>query len=250
MKRLHWWYHGVMILSLFIFSFCFFHLYRLGKEQKNSKKLYQDLSHLRQEEETNTSDEELLSVNFDFLIKTNPEIVAWLKVNGTQIDYPVVQTTDNEYYLSHGIDQSITQEGAIFLDYRNNISSFDKNSVIYGHRRLDQTMFGSLKNILKSPWYENQDHWRIYLTTKKEKTLWQVMSVYTIKKETNYIQTHFKDEIEYEKFLNLILSRSIYNFSTPISVHDRILTLSTCLNNYGGRIVLHAKLIKKETNDT
>ena len=77
--------------------------------------------------------------------------------------------------------------------------------------------------------------------------MWQVFSVYTIPKESYYIMTNFSTVEEYNEFLNTIKGRSEVEFSGTVNTNDKVLTLSTCKDNFGNRIVMHAKLIKKET---
>ena len=188
----------------------------------------------------------LLEVDFTDLVNKNKDTVAWIQVGGTNINYPVVQTNNNEYYLKKAYDGSYNEAGWVFMDYRNNVNTFDQNTIIYAHSRVDGTMFGSLKNILNTDWYQNKDNHIIKLSTKKENTLWQVFSVYTIEKESYYITPNFDDEKEYTDFLNTIKQRSEKDFSGSVNAKDKVLTLSTCKDNSGNRIVMHAKLIKKE----
>ena len=188
----------------------------------------------------------LINVDFSELKLINNNVKGWIQVNGTNINYPFVQTSDNKYYLTHSFDKSYNQAGWVFLDYRNNLDSLDKNTIIYAHGRIDTTMFGSLKNIMKSNWYTNTDNYVIKLSTEYENTLWQVFSVYHIETTSDYIQTEFYSDNEYQDFLNKIINRSIYNFNTSISSNDNILTLSTCYNKTE-KVVMHAKLIKRET---
>ncbi len=189
---------------------------------------------------------DLLNVNFDELIEKNSETVAWIQVNGTNINYPVVQTNNNDYYLNHAYDKTYNQAGWIFADYRNNMKNFGYNTIIYGHSRLDTTMFGSLKNILNSNWYNDKNNHVIKVSTPEENTLWQIFSVYTINNETYYLSSHFNTTKEYENFLNTMKGRSLVDFSGEVNKDDKVLTLSTCKNNFGQRVVMHAKLIKKE----
>jgi len=189
----------------------------------------------------------MLSVNFNELKKKNKDTVGWIKVEGTNINYPVVQTTNNDYYLNHSYDKTNNKAGWVFADYRNNIDTFDKNTVIYAHGRVDTTMFGSLKNILKSSWYNNKNNHVIKFSTVKENTLWQVFSVYIVPAESYYITTKFSSEEEFTKFINTLKERSKVSFSAIPSKDDKILTLSTCKDSKGNRVVMHAKLIKKET---
>ena len=190
----------------------------------------------------------MITVDFTDLIKQNKDTKGWIQVNGTNINYPFVQSNDNAYYLNHSFNKKKNEAGWVFLDYRNDINNLSKNNIIYAHSRLDKTMFGSLKNILKSNWYNDTDNHIIKLSTETENTLWQVFSVYHIKTENYYITTDFKNDEEFQKFINTISSRSKLKFDATVDVNDTILTLSTCYKT-DEKVVLHAKLIKKEVRN-
>lgn len=100
----------------------------------------------------------LSSVNFDDLIKENKDTIGWLIVNNTNIDYPVVQTNDNDFYLKHAFDKSKNNAGWVFADYRNTFSELNRNTVIYAHGRKDKVMFGSLVDTMNKNWYTNIDN--------------------------------------------------------------------------------------------
>lgn len=187
----------------------------------------------------------LINVNFDELLKINNETKGWIQVNGTNINYPFVQTNDNDYYLTHSFNKSYNQAGWVFMDYRNNTENYDKNTILYAHGMNNKTMFGSLRNILSSSWYDNADNHIIKLSTPTENTLWQVFSVYHIETTNDYIQTRFTSDEEYLTFLNKLKDRSAVAFDTTVNANDKILTLSTCYNKTD-KVVMHAKLIKKE----
>ena len=189
----------------------------------------------------------LLEVDFNELLKKNPDTVGWIEVKGTNINYPIVQTTDNSYYLTHAFDGSKNEAGWVFMDYRNDPVNFNQNTILYAHSRLTGSMFGSLKNILNSSWYSNKENHIIRLSTPTENTMWQVFSVYTIPKESYYITPSFNSAEAYGEFLNTMKSRSEVEFSAEVNTNDKILTLSTCKDNFGNRVVMHAKLIKRET---
>lgn len=186
----------------------------------------------------------LIDVDIDKLINQNKDTVGWINVNNTNINYPFVQTKDNKYYLKHAFDRSWNEAGWVFLDYRNNKDFSSRNNIIYGHSRLDKTMFGSLRNVLNNDWYNNKSNHVIRLSTQSENTMWQVFSVYKILEESYYITTDFSDDTEYSKFLKTIKNRSVHDFGVGVSSDDKILTLSTCSSN-NKRIVVHAKLIKR-----
>lgn len=187
----------------------------------------------------------LIDVDFTELKKKNSDTVGWINVNNTNINYPFVQTSDNDYYLTHSFDKTYNDAGWVFLDYRNNSDFSDKNTIIYAHSRLDKTMFGSLSKALKEDWYTNKDNHIIRISTETENTLWQIFSVYVIETESYYITTNFSSNSEYQSFLDTIKSRSKYNFDAELSTNDNILTLSTCYSDTE-KTVVHAKLIKRE----
>ena len=189
----------------------------------------------------------LLEVDFNELLRKNPDTVGWIEVKGTNINYPIVQTTDNSYYLTHAFDKTKNEAGWVFMDYRNDAVNFNQNTILYAHSRLTGSMFGSLKNILESSWYTNKNNHIIRLSTPTENTMWQVFSVYTIPKESYYITPSFNSTEAYREFLNTMKIRSEVEFSAEVNTNDKILTLSTCKDNFGNRVVMHAKLIKKES---
>jgi len=187
----------------------------------------------------------LIDVDFSKLLATNKNTKGWIQISGTNINYPFVQTTDNSFYLTHSFNNSYNEAGWVFMDYRNDIENFDKNTILYAHGRYDNTMFGTLKDVFKNDWLNNTSNYTIKISTPYENTLWQVFSVYKIKTTDDYIQIYFKDNNEYQDFLNLIANRTMHDFGTTVSTNDNILTLSTCYNETE-KVVLHAKLIKKE----
>ena len=187
---------------------------------------------------------EKYSVNFEELINTNSDTIAWIKVNGTKIEYPVVKSTGNDFYMTHSFNKSYNSAGWVFMDYRDRFDGTDNNMVIYAHNRKDGSMFGTLKNILTEEWQSNEENFIIPFITKNEKAEYQVFSVYKIEKEDYYITTNFKLDTEFEKFIATIKSRSKKDFNVEVSKEDNILTLSTCADNNKYRVVLHAKKIK------
>ncbi len=186
----------------------------------------------------------LMSVDFTELLKKNSDTKAFIRVEGTNINYPVVQAKDNDFYLNHSFNKARNGGGWVFLDYRNNIDDLDDNTIIYAHGRKNNTMFGSLKNILSSDWYTNTDNYVIHLTTPNKSMLWQVFSVYKIPTETYYLTSQFGTEESHQRFIDTIVSRSAFNFNADVNTSDKILTLSTCYNDEI-KVVLHAKLIKQ-----
>lgn len=186
-----------------------------------------------------------MEVNFTELLKKNPDTVGWIKVEGTKVNYPVVQSSNNDYYLSHAFNKTSNQGGWIFADYRVNFKDFGRNTIIYGHNMNNKTMFGSIPNMLYDSYLNNSSNYFIKMSTPSSNTVWKVFSIYTIQPEVYYLKTNFKSE-PYDKFLSTLKGRSIYDFGTDVTTDDKILTLSTCDNSGTKRVAVHAKMISIE----
>ena len=115
-----------------------------------------------------------MNVDFNELLKKNPDTVGWIKVEGTKVNYPVVQSTDNDYYLSHAFNKTANQGGWIFADYRVNFKDFGKNTIIYGHNMNNKTMFGSIPNMLYNSYLSNSSNYYIKISTPTSNSVWKV----------------------------------------------------------------------------
>ncbi len=184
-----------------------------------------------------------IDVDFNSLRGKNSETVAWLKVNGTYVNYPVVRHSDNGYYLNHDFGGRYNPNGWIYSDYRSNYDSYGYNSIIYGHNLNNRTLFGSLVWVLNSNWYTNSNNYIIKLSTPSNNTNWRVFSVYSTQNDAYYLKTMFNSSEEFGGFVNELKNRSIFDFGTVVSGDDRILTLSTCDDTGTKRVVVHAKMI-------
>lgn len=184
----------------------------------------------------------MLNVDFTNLKKENSDTKGWLKVEGTNVNYPFVQTSDNDYYLKHSFDKSSNKKGWVFLDYRNNIDNLNDNTIIYAHGLVNNAMFGSLRNTTKEKWYKKKNNRTIKVSTDNKMMLWEVFSTYNIEPESYYITNEITDDVERLEFYNTLKRRSVYDYDVTLNKDDKILTLSSCYDNTK-RMVLHAKLI-------
>ena len=233
----------IILLSILIYSGI--KIFKWYKDKTNNNKIAEQIkSTVIVEEKNEDENKDEYTVDFNKLKEQNNETIAWLKVNNTNVEYPVVKGTNNSFYLNHSFDKSSNSAGWIFADCRNKFDNTDKNIVIYGHNMRDGSMFGSMLNILNSKWYENEENTNITLYTENEKCIYKVFSVYKIENEDYYIKTEFKNGNEFEGFIKNLKKRSIKDFNVDVSKDDNILTLSTCANNNKYRVVLHAKKVK------
>ena len=189
-------------------------------------------------------------INFTGLLEKNNDTVGFINIRNTNINYPIVQSTNNDYYLNHAYDKSYNEAGWVYMDYRNNNSFNDFNTIIYGHGRLNKTVFGSLKNLLNKSWQTNKDNYIMTISTPQKNSVYQIFSIYTIKAESYYIKTAFDNDSSKETWIEEMNNRNISLMKSPANVNDKIITLSTCLNNDGDRVVVHAKLIKIQNKET
>lgn len=238
---------AIMFVSL-IFFLCLFvisgiKIIKYIKNNDDNKKIMQNIAEnieIVKINEDSIGNKEEYKIDFKGLKNKNSDTVGFLKVNGTQIEYAVVQSKDNNYYLTNNFEKKSNSAGWIFSDYRNKLDGTDKNIIIYGHNMRTNAMFGTLENALTKKWQENKENRRIVFATENEYSIYEVFSVYQIEAEDYYMTTDFKNN-EFKEFVNTIKNRSVFDFEVNVDENDKILTLSTCANNSQYRIVLHAK---------
>lgn len=182
----------------------------------------------------------LKDINIQKLKEANVDTVAWIIVEGTNINYPIVQSTTNDYYLTHSYDHSYTHNGWTFMDFRNDSLLNDQNTIFYGHNLFNGTAFGSLSNIFRT---NHSDIYIMVISSEQKKYTYKVFSAYEIDPEVYYLQTDFYSNESYQQFLDTIRNRNIINVENSVSVNDKIITLSTCTDDNSGRKVVHAKLV-------
>lgn len=173
-----------------------------------------------------------------------PNMVFWLQIDNTVVDYPVMHTDNNEYYMDHLPDGSKSSLGSIFIDCRNQL--FDRHLILYGHNIRKGDMFGSLKNYTKQEYWEAHPSFSIY-TTEKEIIL-DIFSVHIVEANDDVYSVVFSGEEAYLDFIENLQSSSLYDTNIEITGNDRIVTLSTCTSaDYSTRLVIHG-VWRKEAN--
>ena len=180
---------------------------------------------------------------YEQLLEINKDVVGWINVPNTKIDYPIMQSYDNLYYLDKTINLEKNRAGSIFMDFRNSGDGQDKHTIIYGHHMRDGTMF---KGLIK---YENEDFFNnqniIQVDTLFEEQKWEVFCAYVTGIDFDYLRTHFNTPDEYTTFLTMIQEKSLFPSDVVLTENDQILTLSTCTYDYNeARLVVHAKKIQ------
>ena len=259
----------IELIFLILLVYSSINIFKWYNNNKENKQIINEIAESVTINE-DTNEEKKYKINFEELKQKNSDTVAWLKVENTNIEFPIVQANNNSYYLTHNFDKKYNVAGWIFADYKNKLDGTDRNIVVYGHNMRDNSMFGSLKdviteewynneenkyitkdgsmfgrlhNMLKEEWYNNSENYIIQFITENGEEQYQVFSVYQIKTEDYYIQTEFKSN-EFSEFIDTITKRSKKDFGINVSKEDTILTLSTCANNNKYRVVLHSVRVK------
>lgn len=220
----------------------------IQKVIKKSKEEQEQIIEEHIEEAENVSENDkynLVNTDIASLLSINSDVYGWLKVNNTSVDYPVVKTDDNSYYLKHNLYKENDKNGWIFMDYRNSTTSeLSKNTIIYGHNMYySGVMFGTLHKVYQKSWYTKASNQIIQFNSMYKDMNFKIFSIYKIPKTSDYLITDFDDDKEFLDFINMIKSRSINDFGVEVNADDKILTLSTCTGN-NDRLVIHAVLMK------
>lgn len=186
---------------------------------------------------------------YETLYNKNKRLIGWLKIADTNIDYPVMQTVDNEYYLDHNFNQESDKNGCIFMDYQCDAVHGNDNFILYGHHMKSGKMFGALNKYSQKSYYE--DHKVIQFDTIYEKGKYEVMYVFRSKvyseEDVNFKYYQFIDagsEKEFESYISEMERMALYDTGVTASYGDRLLTLSTCdYQEDDGRFVVVAKKV-------
>lgn len=186
---------------------------------------------------------------YSLLHQKNQRLIGWVKIEDTLIDYPVMQTVNNEYYLDHNFNQEEDRNGCIFMDYQCDVVKGCDNIILYGHHMKSGRMFGTLNKYSKESYYEA--HPTIQFDTIYEKGTYQVMYVFRSKvyseEEVTFKYYQFinaASEKEFNSAMNEMAALSLYDTGVTAVYGDRLLTLSTCdYQETKGRFVVVAKKI-------
>lgn len=240
-------YNIIIILALSVALVCGVLLIRSKMEEKKTNEITQDIRNKAYENSEDTKAKKNIPIDFDELKKANPDIYAWITIEGTEIDYPIVQSSDsNEYYLDHAVDGSESSAGAIFTqDY--NVKDFsDFNTVVYGHNMHNNTAFGSLKEFRSEDFFSEHDKITVY--TENDIFTYKIFSAYTFDDRHLLLSFDYNSEQGRKEYIDSIFNMrnmsSIINDSVDVGTDDKIITLSTCSGN--DRFLVQGVLIESE----
>jgi len=254
----------IVIASLVaVICFGYFGVYYFFAERTNMD--YETLANLKGSDAlsaTNTQEKNEFAIHktgnklpdvldeYKTLYEKNKKLIGWLKIDDTNIDYPVMQTSNNEYYLDHNFNQEYDKNGSIFMDYECSAYPRSTNLILYGHHMKSGNMFGNLQKYAKESY--GKEHALIQFDTIYEKATYQVMYVFRsqVYNEDDAVFKYYQfieanSEVEFQYYMDEMSKLSLYDTGVTASYGDSLLTLSTCDHSQeDGRFVVVAKRIR------
>ena len=237
-----------ILLFISIAVFCFHRAYKIKQEQLKIKEEQTELIDIAEiPEKVEDVEEKKDEINFQELININSDFVGWIKIDDTNINYPIVQGTNNTYYLKHSFYKEYSNAGSIYMDATANSNFGSKNTFIYGHYTSDGSMFGQIGKYMKQDFYDK--HKEIYIYTSEQNYKLEVFSVHVDKASSKSYQMNFTTDESYKDYIDLMKSYSVIKSDIEIDyTEDRIVTLYSCSHERGhakdDRYFVHAKLIE------
>lgn len=242
-------------IFLAIAIYAAYNIIKIQSEYKKSVDAYKKLDNYTIEQ--TTSETSALSVeepvkekpypevDFAGLKSVNSDVIGWIYVPDTEINYPIVHTSDNDYYLDHLVDRTQNPAGAIFLDTRNPSDFSDLHSIIYGHHMKNGSMFAALKGYKKQDFFDG--HKTGYLITQDAAYSIDFFAGHVANVEENAWQLDFDDAADFDNWIKSLKEVSAFKSDIEPQYGDRIFTLSTCSYEFDdARFVLSGKLTKIE----
>ena len=246
---------GIAVVCFGYFGFYYFQSTRTGMDYESLAELKgsRTLSQLNMGNDVTvhrTSEDmpEILD-EYKTLFEKNKKLIGWLKIDDTIIDYPVMQTSDNKYYLEHNFNQEYDKNGSLFLDCSCSVYPRSTNLIIYGHHMKSGQMFGQLQKYAKESYYEK--HKEIQFDTIYEKGTYEIMYVFRsqVYNEDDLVFKYYQfinanSGTEFQSYMEEMKKLSLYDTGVTAGFGDSLLTLSTCDNSQkDGRFVVVAKKI-------
>jgi sortase B len=241
----------ILLIIFFIFivviiGYFAYYLYNSNKNKALYKKISIEYDNIIDEENSDGVTNNILKVIN--LKNKNSEVVGWIQIENTIIDYPILQTTDNNYYLTHNYKKENSKYGSIFVKSECDIQDINSNIIIYGHNMKDEQMFNTLIKYKDKDFYD--EHKEIKIATEQEESIYTIVSVFKSRifyqDETNvfryYNYTKFENEENYNTFIENCKKIQLYDTGVSAEYGEQLITLITCeYSQENGRMVVVAK---------
>ena len=252
----------ILVIAIGVMIFAGYNLYKIFSEYKEGEKEYESLQKYVQEviapispDSTETGErtdpetglpiaaQEVqtcpIEVNFEKLQAVNPDIVGWIYIEAIpNISYPIVQGTDNEYYLKHTVEGTTNSSASIFMDYQNSPDFTDASTIIYGHNMKNQSMFGLLSKMREQSVYDESPY--IWILTPAGDWCYEVFSACEVSANDEVYTMFSADGEELKAYLEKMRAKSEVVSDMTFTGNEYMITLSTCTSNDATRFVVQA----------
>lgn len=240
----------ILVVALCVAGYSGYKVWSGLSTYHESDKTYQDLKKYTASSESESTDgsqveEDTFQVDHASLSAVNSDYVGWIRMKNSYIDYPMVQGTDNEYYLDHLYTKEYNYVGSVFLDCNSARDFSDKNTVIYAHNVKNGTMFMEIAKFEDPSYYADHNVIELY-TPDADYLAYPVAGILTTGSD-DYVSYNFASNEEFMNYVNRFKNNSTFTSDTDISEEDQTVLFSTCsysLND--GRYALLCKLVRKD----
>ena len=224
----------LMALLTVVFCVSAFHFGKAFLEYRKGDQIYESAKEfmvtadtpVEKEEEETVLKRTHTEIDFEGMRAVNEDVIGWIQILNSPVDYPLLNATDNQYYLNHTYDRQWSSYGSIFLEPRNHSDLSEKHLVIYGHNMVNESMFGSL------PEYKHQEyadsHPEITICMPDRDLTYRVFSAYTAHVDSVTYRMSFQNDASFVEIANYMKENSVIHHDIMPEAGDQILTLSTC----------------------
>lgn len=218
------------IVLVVVMVYALFQIYEEIDKYADGRAVYHKIAEVKESTKKAKKNKKYNKLDFDRLSSINPDVIAWLELKGTKIDYPVVQGTDNKTYLKTAFDGSKSKFGTLFVDCNVDNPFEDFNTIIYGHHMKDGSMFQFIDRFKKKNVFEQYQTFDLYTPNKNYEI--DVIAYLNVKYTSKIYQTAFYDDESKTEYLELIKHRAKRYVEKGVSIDDKLVTMSTCTFNF------------------
>ena len=184
------------------------------------------------------------AMNFEPVMKEAPNVRAWIRIDGTMLNYPVMYGLDNEFYLNHLPNGQRGKSGSVFIDYRNSPNFSDPNTLLHGHRMKSGAIFGTLRNYVNQAYYDK--HPTVKLFTPQGDYELLLFASYAFDQTVETPPVKFRDAEVFDNYIKSAKQRSTFKSNVEVNYGDRLVTLATCEYSFkNGRLIVVGKLVER-----
>ena len=228
---------ALIVLLLLIFSFSLYQIIiticHYSESEETYKEIVANVVTIKDADDINEQEEKIeqapIAVDFDALLSQNKDVVGWLYCENTPVNYPIVQSDDNDYYLRRMLNGKYNIAGTVFMDYRCHSDFSSLNTIIYGHNMKNDTMFGTFTDYKKQSYYD--EHPVLWFLTSEHNYKIELIAGYVTSSTSDvYKVFHIKDDLD--NHIKASIKKSTFVSGVNIAEVDNISTVSTCSYEY------------------